>query len=93
MTEWHTFHWEPIADLPNDWQTSLVDRLTASMVQAWGEQSGQLRERDLYKNFLAKLQRQWAIETGVIEGLYSLSEGATTAIIEKGLDASLAKYQ
>ncbi len=89
MSELHTLHWEPIQDLPSDWKSTLVDRRTSSMVQAWIEQSGQLREQDLYKNFLAKLQRQWAIETGVIEGIYSLSDGATMTLIEKGLDAAL----
>ncbi len=93
MAELHSLQWEPIQDLPSDWQSSLVDRSTSSMVQAWKEQSEHLREQDLYKNFLAKLQRQWAIETGVIEGIYSLSEGATMTLIEKGLDASLIGHE
>lgn len=93
MAEMHTIHWEPIQDLPSDWRSTLVDRRTSSMVQAWIEQSGHLREQDLHKRFLAKLQRQWAIETGVIEGLYSLSEGATLTLIEKGLDASLIGHE
>jgi len=84
--------WAPIMDLPADWRSSLVDPQTAAMVQVWREQAGELREKDLYKNFLAKLQRQWAIETGVLEGLYTLSEGATLALIEKGLDASLITH-
>ncbi|MGL5098076.1 MAG: Fic family protein [Planctomycetia bacterium] len=62
------------------------------MVQAWTEQAEELREKNLYKTFLAKLRRQWAIETGVIEGLYTLSEGATLALIEKGLDAALISH-
>ena len=65
---------------------------TAALVQAWLEQAGELREKDLYRHFLSKLQRQWAIETGVIEGLYTLSEGATLSLIEKGLDASLISH-
>lgn len=89
MNELHTFNWTPITDLPDEWQKSLVNPQTAALVQAWQEQAGELRDKDLYRNFLGKLQRQWAIETGVIEGLYSLSEGATTALIEKGLDALL----
>ena len=93
MGELHTLNWEPIQDLPSDWKSTLVDLSTSSMVQAWIEQSGHLLEQDLYKHFLAKLQRQWAIETGVIEGIYSLSDGATMTLIEKGLDASLIGHE
>lgn len=89
----HALEWTPIRDLPHDWQKSLVNPQTAALVQAWQEQAGELREKDLYRSFLGKLQRQWAIETGVIEGLYTLSEGATTALIEKGLDASLISHE
>ena len=89
---YHTHKWEPITDLPDDWQTSLDNRQTHAMVQAWHEQSGELREKDLYKEFLRKLQRQWSIETGIIEGIYSLSDGATKTLIEKGLDAALIGY-
>lgn len=85
--------WSPIADLPEDWRQSLQNRQTSALVQAWHEQAGELREKALYKEFLAKLQRQWAIETGVLEGLYSLSEGASLALVEKGLDASLISHE
>jgi len=85
--------WSPITGLPGDWARSLVNPQTAALVQVWHEQAGELREKDLYKEFLAKLQRQWAIETGVLEGLYTISEGATTALIEKGLDAALISHE
>jgi len=84
--------WSPITDLPDDWESSLRNPQTTALVQAWHEQAGELREQELYKEFLAKLQRQWAIETGVLEGLYTISEGATLALIEKGLDASLISH-
>lgn len=84
--------WSPITDLPADWEVRLADQQTLAMVQAWQEQAGELREKQLYRDFLARLQRQWSIETGVIEGEYSLSEGATTALIEKGLDAALISH-
>ncbi len=85
--------WSPIADLPDNWRESLVDPSTIALVGAWLDQADELRGKDLYQRFLAKLQRQWAIETGVLEGVYSISEGATTVLIEKGLDASLLSHE
>lgn len=88
----HSQTWLPITDLPLNWKESLSSPSTEALVKAWLEQAGELREKDLYRHFLSKLQRQWAIETGVIEGLYALSEGATLSLIEKGLDASLISH-
>jgi len=92
VTESHTRTWSPIQDLPNDWKDTLVDHQTEALVAAWLEQADELRDKDLYQQFLAKLQRQWAIETGVLENLYRLSEGTTLTLIEKGLDASLISH-
>ncbi|MDR1110411.1 MAG: Fic family protein [Deltaproteobacteria bacterium] len=36
---------------------------------------------------MERLEREWAIETGQIEGLYSLDRGLTETLIEHGLDA------
>lgn len=93
MAETHVNKWSPIEDLPADWRSSLQDTQTLTMVQTWQEQAHELRQKELYTDFVAKLRRQWAIETGVLEGLYNLSEGATIALIEKGLDASLISYE
>ena len=75
MGSYQAHAWEPISDLPDQWGTSLASSNTASLVQAGQDQERKLRRKDLYKNFVEKLKRKWAIETGVIEGLYSLSEG------------------
>jgi Fic family protein len=93
MADLHTNKWEPITDLSPDWKSKLQDSQTLTMVQTWVEQAHELRQKELYKEFIARLRRQWAVETGIIEGLYDLSEGATIALIEKGLDASLISYE
>ena len=93
MSELHSHIWQPIDDLPDDWESSLTNDQTHAMVQVWHEQAHELQDKDLYQDFLTKLQRQWSIETGVIEGLYSLSDGATKVLIEKGLDASLIAHE
>ena len=35
--------------------------------------------------FLERLGRRWAIETGIIEGLYTLDQGVTETLIERGI--------
>ncbi|MCY4365086.1 MAG: Fic family protein [Chloroflexi bacterium] len=37
--------------------------------------------------FLERLGRSWAIETGIIEGLYTLDRGVTETLIERGIAA------
>lgn len=39
--------------------------------------------------FTARLRREWAIETGIIERIYTLDRGVTQILIERGIDASL----
>ncbi len=84
--------WSPIADLPDDWRTTLVNRPVGYLLQAWLEQAGELRERGEYQTFLQQVKREWAIETGIIEGLYTLTEAVTLTLIEKGLDAALISH-
>lgn len=40
-----------------------------------------------HRAFLERLGRSWAIETGIIEGLYTLDRGVTETLIEKGITA------
>ena len=42
-----------------------------------------------YKAFLERLERRWAIETGIIEGLYDIDRGLTQTLVENGLVADL----
>lgn len=88
MTRPHTHNWTPIEDLPADWQ-SLAKVELANYVQVWQEEKARLEGTEAYDEFLQRLRREWAIETGVIERLYSISEGASRTLIEKGLDAAL----
>ena len=42
-----------------------------------------------YAVFMERLGRSWAIETGIIEGLYSLDRGVTETLVERGISADL----
>ena len=44
---------------------------------------------DTYKAFSERLERRWAIETGIIEGIYDISQGMTQTLVEHGLSADL----
>src|SRR5438128_2203790 len=80
--------WEPIADLPADWESMASEELVA-LRQVWSEQAEHLRESQALKNFNERLSREWAIETGVLEKLYTLDEGVSRLLIERGLHSSL----
>jgi len=70
----------------------LADPQVKSVIDVWHQRFAELREREEFKTFLLKLRRQWAIETGVLERLYTVTEGATRALIEQGLDAALLSH-
>ena len=42
-----------------------------------------------YTAFLNRLTRSWAIETGIIEGLYTLDRGVTETLVLQGISADL----
>ncbi len=42
-----------------------------------------------FKLFSERLDRRWAIETGIIEGIYDISRGVTQTLVEHGLSADL----
>ena len=90
--EQKSHRWSPIEDLPRDWKALENPEITA-LVQAWLTQADKLRQSTSYDTFLIQLRRQWAIETGYIERLYHISEGATKTLIAQGLDASLLSHE
>lgn len=59
----------------------------------WLERKEQLQESGEYQDFLKKLQREWAIETGIIERLYTWDRGVTEVLIEQGIEASLIAHR
>lgn len=82
--------WSPIADLPLGHDELASDDLKA-LRAVWLEQKADLEARDAVKEFNARLLRRWAIETGLIERLYTLDQGVTELLVERGLDAGLVR--
>lgn len=82
--------WQPLEGL--DAQSSSVDfQEIDSLHQQWLSFRDE-RERsnpDAYRAFRERLDRRWAIETGIIEGLYNIDRGTTQTLVEKGFVADL----
>jgi Fic family protein len=85
------YQWQPIEDLPKTW-SELVSSDLESLASIWKTQAAKLKESDTLKQFNERLCREWAIETGILENLYSIDRGTTQLLIEKGLEASLLPH-
>ena len=72
---------------------SLADGELGALSRVWNERKAELVKSGEFKQFLQKLQREWAIETGIIERLYSWDRGVTEVLIEQGIDASLISHK
>ena len=82
--------WEPITDLTDADRAAASDELPA-LLRTWEEVRKELPDH-LVTAFNERLRREWAIETGVIERLYTLDDGTTRLLIEQGIDASLIPH-
>ncbi len=79
--------WEPITALTDDDRAAASEELPA-LARTWNQVRATL-DRQQVDNFNELLKRQWAIETGIIERLYTLDRGTTEVLIKHGIDASL----
>ena len=78
--------WEPIEDLPADWHDLCRPDLHAVHRQ-WIAERNLIKDPAKFEVFQEKLALLWAIETGVIERLYTVDRGVTVQILEAGLQA------
>lgn len=83
--------WQSIQDLPEDWQTLSAPDLPP-LVNLWNEQVNRLRNSKVYKDFLGRMRRRIAIETGVIERLYTIDRGITELLVEQGINEALIPH-
>jgi len=60
-----------------------------SLSKIWIEKK---RESGEYQQFIKKMRREWAIETGIIERLYTWDRGVTEVLIEQGVDSSIISH-
>ena len=85
------YHWKPIEDLPENLLNQRNQELSA-LAQIWREQARKLKDDASLSEFNARLRRDWAIETGVLEQLYDIDRGVTRILIQQGIHASLIPF-
>ena len=83
--------WQPIEDLPLDWK-GLASSELPPLVTVWNEQADRLRQSGEFQTFNEKLRREIAIETGIIERLYTIDRGITRLLIEQGINEALIPH-
>ena len=88
MTTQASYVWKPISNLPDD-VSAVANSELRSLASVWLEQKDGLLSSGALDDFNERLKRQWAIETGIIERVYTLDRGTTQLLIEKGIDSSL----
>jgi|CXWL01.1.fsa_nt_gi Fic family protein len=84
--------WQPIDDLPSMWSLLRHDEL-ASLSEVWSDQKATLERHGVLRAFNERLAREFAIETGLLERLYTLDRGITQLLIERGFDAALIPHR
>lgn len=83
--------WHPIENLSEDW-TVLADAELAGIGDAWQKEWARLQEQGRVEDFIARLNRSWSIETGILERIYSLDRGVTTILVAQGFSAALVPH-
>lgn len=84
------YKWKPIEPIPDE-LLNYADEELAQLFTRWQETRKDF-DPEVEKEFLERLKREWAIETGKIENLYTLTRGITETLIKRGLDVSLIRH-
>jgi Fic family protein len=87
MLESLSYRWDPITDydVPPE---SLGKPELHNLAEIWAEQRLALEQSEGLRTFNERLRREWAIETGLLERIYTLDRGVTQLLIERGIDAA-----
>ncbi len=86
-----SYKWKPIVDLSPEASFSRTNDL-AALIRVWREQRDKIANRGALSQLTERLERQMAIEGGIIERAYTLDRGITLLLIERGIDASLIPH-
>jgi Fic family protein len=84
------YKWHPIEDISED-----LYAYSDQDLRALGSEWKEVREKtpeDTLQKILEEVKREWAIETGKIEGLYTLTKGMTETLIKHGISAKLISH-
>ena len=76
-----SYQWKEISDLPQD-VDSLRDRELESLFDVWNKDENRL-DAERMRVLNSQIAREWAIETGIVENVYSLDRGITQTLIRR----------
>ncbi len=82
--------WTPITDV-DDHDANASSTEVPTLLSLWEEMRDDLTDRQI-REFNDRLNREWAIETGIIERLYTIDQGTTQLLIEHGINDSLISH-
>ena len=85
--------WRQIEDMPTAFneKAQTAEKELRVLANVWREQELQFDPEQLAK-FNRELNREWAIETGLIERAYHLERGITQILIEQGIEKALIPH-
>lgn len=83
--------WAPIVDL-TDADRAAASRELGPLLRVWLEKKEQLQASGQLSTFISRLVREWSIETGILERLYTIDRGVTQVLIERGFDVALIPH-
>ncbi|MCY4154116.1 MAG: Fic family protein [Gammaproteobacteria bacterium] len=87
--------WRPLTGLPKGaehWTLPGYDDLVGELHSHINTITDKNLDRRLLDNWLAQRQREFAIETGQIEGLYTLKRGVTEQLITEGFNSVVGAH-
>ena len=81
--------WHPITPLPETWDYDFSE--IDSLHRQWFKLKNARENASpgAFDAFLERLTRSWSIETGIIEGLYTLEQGMTETLVMRGISGDL----
>ena len=82
--------WTPIRDY--DSHDALAHKELGALALVWQDQRARLATQQAYRDFEQRLKREWAIETGLIERLYTLDRSITQLLIEHGIHSAVIPH-
>lgn len=83
--------WHPISDV-SDHDLASASQELGPLRTVWMEQRKHLQDAGLLDTFIGRLVREWSVETGILERLYTIDRGVTQVLIEQGFDAALIPH-
>ena len=82
------YQWTPIQPTADDkYDFAEIDSLHRQWLNVKSQREASSPE--VFGAFIERLNRSWAIETGIIEGIYTLDRGITETLVERGISADL----